>query len=193
MRIILFGGAFDPPHSGHLQVISSLLENDLADEVWLVPVGVHDFQKQISLASFRVQMLELLIAELPQNLQEKTKIEKCELSRPGVNHTIDTLNQLSKQYTQHQFSWVIGSDNLAKFHLWDRYELILSQYHVYVYPRFKFLLNPIYQGMTPLTQMKQVEVSSTEIKQYLRDGGIKPQLLPKSILDFINQEHLYFE
>ena len=70
MHIALFGGAFDPPHLGHLQVIQQILQHNLADQIWVIPVGQHDFLKQMSPSKWRVVMLELLLAELPDFYQK---------------------------------------------------------------------------------------------------------------------------
>lgn len=198
MRIALFGGAFDPPHLGHLQVIQQLLEHDLADQVWVIPVGQHDFLKQLSGAKWRVEMLELLLTELPVALGAVASINHCELERKGVSHTVDTLNQLQQQYPEHRFSWVIGSDNLAKFHLWDRYQLILANYPVLVYPRSGYPFKPLYPNMQPLVQLAKVDVSSTQIKTHLQEctdwSKCQHQLtswLPPSIIIYIQSHQLY--
>lgn len=191
MNITLFGGAFDPPHLGHLQIIISLFEQNLADEVWLVPTGVHDFDKKMSCAETRVKLLELIIGQLPEKYQLKAKIEKCELEREGVSQTAETLDELAKKYPQDRFSWVLGSDNLEKFHLWDGYQKILSNYLVYVYPRQNYPMRPLYTGMIPLTGVREVEASSTEVKKRLKISQSVMDLLPKSILDYIVEHKLY--
>ena len=191
MKITLFGGAFDPPHLGHLQIIASLFEQQLADEVWLVPTGVHDFDKQMSPAETRVDLLELAIKQLPEKYQSKVRIEKCELEREGISQTAETLEELVKKYPSHQFSWVLGSDNLEKFHLWDGYQKILSNHLVYVYPRENFSMRPLYTGMVPLAGVKKVEASSTEVRKRLKISQSVIDLLPKSILDYIVEHQLY--
>jgi nicotinate-nucleotide adenylyltransferase len=191
MNITLFGGAFDPPHLGHLQIITSILDQNLADEVWLVPTGVHDFDKQMSSAETRVKLLELIMNHLPKDHRYKVKIEKCELEREGVSQTAETLDELASRHPEHTFSWVLGSDNLEKFHLWEGHQKILSNYLVYVYPRNKYPMRPLYTGMIPLTGVERVEVSSTEVKKRLKISQSVINLLPKSILDYVVEHKLY--
>ncbi len=191
MKIALFGGAFDPPHLGHLQVIVNLFENRLADEVWLVPTGTHDFHKLMQPAPIRLKMLEMLIDQIPFKHRDKVKIERCELEREGVSHTIDTLNQLSKQYPHDDLYFVIGSDNLQKFHLWDRYQEILEKFPVIVYPRVNYPMSSTYKSMIPLTGVKQFLASSTEIKKRIIERKSVDDMLPQEILDFIQKERLY--
>ncbi len=193
MNITVFGGAFDPPHFGHLKIINSLFEQKIADEVWLVPTGVHDFDKKMQSAEIRIAMLELLIAELPPKLQSKIKINTCELNRPGVSQTYDTLLELSAQKPQDKFSWIMGSDNLAKFHLWENYQRILTKFLVYIYPRLGFAMKPLYNGMVVLSGVEQVEVSSTKIKEILAKDSTEKlaDFLPKTILQYIQLHNLY--
>ncbi len=191
MEIVLFGGAFDPPHLGHLEITTHLLETQLADEVWLVPVGEHDFDKDMTQAEHRVKMLEMLVDDLPDKLQNKVKLETCEIEREGVSHTYETLTQLSEQYPEHRFSWLIGADNLAKFHLWKDFKPMLSEFLFYVYPRQNYSMVPLYTGMMPLADVKQVKVSSTEVRQKIVAGqSIKNLVLPK-ISDYIRKQQLY--
>ncbi len=184
MQIILFGGAFDPPHLGHEQVTASLLKNHLADEVWYVPVGVHDFDKNLSKAKHRLAMLDCIVAP-------HTRIETCEIHRKGVSHTYDTLEQLSNQYPQHQFSWVIGSDNLDKFHLWHKYQDMLKKYKFYVYPRANYDFHPLYLNMIPLKEMRTVEVSSTQIRCRVKRKQSIKQFVNSQVEKYIYQNSLY--
>ncbi len=190
-KIFLFGGAFDPPHLGHLQVIKGLL-NFGADQVWLVPTAVHDFLKQMSSQEHRVQMLHLLLSTLKSALRDKVQVNTCEFNRPGVSHTIDTLEFLESQYPQHQFSWVIGADNLAKFHLWKDYERLLTEHTFYVYPRKGYRMQPLYTGMIPVTGVKQWRVNSTEIRKIFKtkQGLVLDQALKSRISDKIKQHIL---
>jgi len=193
MKITVFGGAFDPPHYGHQQIIASLFKQGMADEVWLVPTGVHDFDKKMQSAQHRIAMLKLLIAEFEPALKSKIKIETCELNRTGVSQTYDTLTELASQHPEHLFAWIMGSDNLAKFHLWENYDRMLAEYPVYIYPRFGFDLQPLYQGMIPLSGVEQIKVSSTLIKEKLAQQAQQDlvKLLPSSILAYLQTNKLY--
>lgn len=160
MHICLFGGAFDPPHVGHQQVSKSLLEHSICDEVWFVPVKQHPFGKEVRTNGHREKMLELI-------LDPKMRVEEYEMNKSGKSYSFDTLEALSKQYPQHTFSWVIGSDNLEKFNLWGNYEQLLKKYKVYVYPRQDFPFSPMQKGMIPLDNFTEVTVSSTDIRDRL--------------------------
>lgn len=182
-HIILFGGAFDPIHLGHQQVVANILNQHLADQVWYVPTGVHDFDKQMSSAQDRLAMLELVIVA-------NTKIETCEFERK-TSHTFDTLEQLSHQYPEFKFSWLIGSDNLAKFHLWHHWQEMLVKYQFYVYPREGFDFTPIYPGMIPLKDLPKVSISSTQIRNLVKAKKTINGLVDPKVEEYIIKNNLY--
>jgi len=183
MKIILFGGAFDPPHRGHQQVVKNILQKKIADELWYVPVGTHDFQKEMSSAEHRVAMLKLI-------LQDNTRIEDCEINRPGVDHTYDTLNELSDLYPEHEFSFLIGSDNLEKFHLWGSYEKMLKRYKFYVYPRKNFPMK-LLNNMIALKNFSEIDVSSTQIRSLVENGKSVEELVGLEMAEYIKKNNLY--
>ncbi len=191
MKIIVFGGAFDPPHLGHLQVIEDVLQHDLADEVWLVPTGKHDFDKNMTADEHRVRMLEILIENLPGKLGNRVKINTSELSSEEVNQTIDTLDVFSEKYPQHEFYWLMGSDNLKRFDEWNEHERIIKDYQTLIYPRKGYEPEPWYEGLTLLEEARPVNVSSTEIRQQMRRKKKVSGLVLPEIEAYIQQHNLY--
>ncbi len=189
---MIFGGAFDPPHRGHFQVIKDVLQQNLADEVWLVPTGKHDFDKEMVEDHHRLVMLKLMIkAFQPLGLADKIKINNCELGSEEVNQTIDTLDALAEQYPQHRFIWLMGSDNLARFNEWDGYQRIIHDYQTHIYPRDGFEPRPWYEGLTLLKNVEPVAISSTQVRQELRQTKDVDHLILPTINNYIIQHNLY--
>lgn len=200
MQILVFGGSFNPPHLGHQmmaeRVLSrSLTDGKIIDQVWLLPVGQHSFAKNFIAKQHRLAMLEILrqslVAKNP-DLENKISIERYELERDEESQTYATLQALSKKHPEHQFSFLIGSDNLAKFHLWNDYEQMLQQFPFYVYPRQGFDFEPFYAGMTALIGFPQMAVSSTKIRLALEKGKDLTGLLDSSIIAYIKNNQLSF-
>lgn len=188
---MLFGGAFDPPHLGHHLISKNILDHGLADQVWLVPAKTHPFAKPLSNSKSRLEMLNLLIGD-----DDRMKIETFELEKNGISYSHETLDALSEKYPEHEFSWVIGSDNLDQFHLWsdskDRsYEEMLSKYIFYVYPRNKHDFSPLYDNMIPLKDMEEVIVSSTLVKEMLAKGEDISDLVKDEVIEYIKDNKLY--
>lgn len=199
MRITLFGAAFDPPHLGHQQIGVSLIRENLTDAVWLVPVKEHPFGKRLAPVDDRLAMVNLLADSIRQaingeselNSEQIVRVETFELDEPGISYTFRTLTTLAEQYSQDQFSFVIGSDNLATFHQWDQYEALLAQFSVFVYPRHGFQFEPLYAGMIPMDQMTEVNISSTQIREKLKRGESIVEMVPASIGEYIKDRQLY--
>lgn len=199
MQITLFGAAFNPPHLGHQQIVVSLLKEKLTDAVWLVPVKEHPFGKRLAPAADRLAMTQLLansiqaeLSEVGENGDEQAvRVDTFELDEPGISYSFRTLLALSGRYPDHQFSFVIGSDNLATFHKWDQYEPMLAQFPFFVYPRHGFPFNPLLAGMTPMLNMAEVRVSSTQIREKLKTNEMIDASVPTMIVEYIRDRNLY--
>lgn len=200
MQILVFGGSFNPPHLGHQMMVEQVLSRSLTDgkiidQVWLLPVGQHSFAKNFIAKQHRLAMLEILrqslVAKNP-DLENKISIERYELERDEESQTYATLQAFAKKHPEHQFSFLIGSDNLAKFHLWNDYEQMLQQFPFYVYPRQGFDFEPFYAGMTALIGFPQMAVSSTKVRLALEKGKDLTGLLDSSIIAYIKNNQLSF-
>lgn len=199
MKILVFGGTFNPPHLGHQlmveQVLTKLLtDGSIFDQVWLLPVGQHSFAKNFVGKEHRLVMLELMMDSLLEKnpgLKNKICIEKYELNHDGESQTFSTLEALAKQHPEHQFSFMIGSDNLEKFHLWHDYQLMLKKYPFYIYPRIGFVFSPIYEGMVVLDGFPEMEVSSTEVRNALHNKTSLNYLLNDKVINYIKENKLF--
>ncbi len=187
MRIALFGGGFDPPHRGHQFITQTLLDRQIVDEVWYVPVKQHPFGKKVSPDQHRLAMLELI---LPSH-DSRVKIETYELEKSGMSYTYETLEFLTHKYPQYTFSWVIGSDNLPTFDKWLEIHSALLKYPFYVYPRQGFPMEPLFTGMIPLEHVKEVAASSTQVRKLLETGESVDELLDEKVIKYIRDHNLY--
>lgn len=212
MTISVFGGAFDPPHLGHEAVVDNLLSAGLAEEVWYLPVKNHHFGKQMLPVEHRLEMLKLITSQPSndRNYEEhqltvnnkqqisniqypisKIRIEEYELHQEGINYSYDTLVALSEQYPEHTFSFVIGSDNLKNFYKWLENRPKLLDFPFFVYPREGYEFQPLYENMTPLIDMPEVTISSTQIRENRRMGKSLNGLVRPEVEEYIVQNKLY--
>ena len=214
--ILLFGGSFNPPHLGHLQVIrESLKLIPNIDELWLVPCYNHAFQKDLAPAKDRLAMCELLIqpsnrlilsvAEGLTAQPSKIKICDIEIAHHTSGSTYETLQLLRRKSkiqnlprsgiplhgTKSKFYFLIGSDQLPTFHKWHRYQELLKEMTFYVYPRIGFPMKPLYPNMIPLKTTAISDISSTQVRQKLARGESLSQFLPQSIIGYLHFHHLF--
>ena len=128
-NIGLFFGSFNPIHLGHLAVAEFFAQNTSSDEVWLVVSPQSPFKEKNILMEnhHRLAMVQLAI-------EDKSNLKACaeEFDLPSPNYTINTLNHLKKKYPEHQFTLLMGQDNMAYFDRWKEHDQILDQFHLFV-------------------------------------------------------------
>ena len=111
--------------------------------------------------------------------------------RPGPSYTIDTLDSLKGK-----LALIIGEDSAKDFHLWRSPEKILARSEILVASRGKrapFTGSPeIVTALNKgLTEIRLMEISSTEVRERLRNGKYCGHLVPTKVLDYITKHQLY--
>ena len=129
MSVGLLGGSFDPAHEGHLHITEMALRRFRLDRVWWLvtpgnPLKAHG---PAPLAE-RIAQARRMVHD-PH--VEITDIE----ARLGTRMTRDTLAALQRLYPRVRFVWLMGADNLAQFHRWDRWHEIMARVPVGVLAR----------------------------------------------------------
>lgn len=188
MNIELMGASFDPPHVGHNQIVVGLLAQNIFDEVWLVPAKKHAFAKSLSGEDHRLAMLQLFLEDFKN---DPVRIETYELEKDATSYSQETLTHFSQQRPLDTFAWVIGSDNLVNFPKWYKYLDMLQNFNVYVYPRPGYPMEPLLEGMVPLAGVKEVAISSTEIRNKLKLREDVTNLVGPRVAAYIAEHGLY--
>lgn len=191
MKIGLYFGTFNPIHIGHLIIANYMAEHSDLDQIWMVvtPHNPHK-QKNTLLDDYhRLHMVHLATEDYP-----KIKPSDIEFKLPQPNYTITTLVHLQEKYPNHEFSLIMGEDNLNSLHKWKNYEAILEHHHIYVYPRLKSgeivteLVNhpKIHRVGAPV-----VELSSTFIRESIKNNKNVIPMLPHKVWDYIEHNLFY--
>ncbi len=174
-RVALFGGSFNPPHYGHFLAASWALLDGSVGEVWMLPCFRHAFGKELAPFEDRIEMCKLG-AEL---LSEKIKVFDWE-RRFETIYTVDTIARLKELYPEIEFRLLIGSDILNERELWKDFLRIEELAPPLVAPRGGF-------G----TRQLLPQLSSTEIRDLIRNGEPIEDLVPKPIAEYIAHRRLY--
>ena len=190
-NIGLYFGSFNPIHIGHLILANYLAEHSNLDEIWLVVTPQNPFKDKKSLLdnASRLEMVAL-------SLKEYDKLKPCDIEfhLPQPNYTIDTLIHLEEKYPQHSFSLIMGEDNLKSFHKWKNYQVILSRYLIYVYPRLSEgkVLDAL-QGHEHIVYIKTpiIELSATAIREDIAQGKDVRPMLPTQVWSYIDKWGFY--
>src|SRR5579885_471430 len=119
MNIAILGGSFDPPHLGHIFIAQQVKEFIPVDQIWLMPVYQHAFNKKLTAVQHRLAMTRYL-----EN--EYTKVSPWEIDQQKTSYTIDTFNAIQKRFLQNKFFWILGSDQLPVFHKYNNGRKLLK-------------------------------------------------------------------
>jgi len=185
----LFFGSFNPIHFGHLAVAEFFNQQTELEEVWMVISPQSPFKNQDELMEnhHRLAMVELAIENNPKF---KTCIEEFNLPKP--NYTIDTLQHMETKYPDHQFTLLLGEDNVAYFDGWRDYEQILDDFQIYVYPRSeseKIKSELLNHPKIKFFHATLLEVSGTKIRETIKNKKSLSDLIPTSVKDYIQKNN----
>ncbi|MBT8219580.1 MAG: nicotinate-nucleotide adenylyltransferase [Bacteroidia bacterium] len=189
MKIGLFFGSFNPVHIGHMIIANFMVEHTDIDKVWMVVSPQNPFKKKSTLAKDydRLHLLQLAIGE-----NTSLYASKVEFDLPQPSYTVDTLAYLKEKHPKQSFALIMGGDNLASFHKWKNYELIIRDHDIYVYNRPNYDLGRwkdherIFFYEAPL-----MHVSASYIRKNIKAGKSVQYLVPQAVFEYLEGSSLY--
>lgn len=187
IRTALFGGTFDPLHNGHLTIASSVLEHGLADEVWLLVTPCNPWKKDDNLLDDKLRFD--MVAEAVRDM-EGICASDYEFNLPKPSYSANTLRRISADYPDREFIITIGADNWVKFHNWREADFILENYPIIVYPRQGYPIDSL-TGKTTFLDCPLMDISSTQIRQMVKDGMSIDKKVPATVARTIKNLKLY--
>ena len=189
MKIGLFFGSFNPIHTGHLIIANYFAENTDLRQVWFVISPQNPLKNKASLLGEkqRLYMVNLAIEDNP-----KFRSSTIEFHLPQPSYTVDTLAYLKEKYPDHSFVLLMGSDNLETLPKWKNYELILKNYPVYVFSRtLNIAMPPLPEADIKIFTVPLLDISSTYIRNSIKDGKSVRYLVPESIYHYLSEMNFY--
>ena len=191
MRIGIFGGSFNPIHSGHAIIAHHIITSGVVDRLWLMVSPVNplkvDKEQQVK-DTDRLRMVEMVSRPM-----EGVETSAFEFTMPKPSYTIDTLNALQAKFPDDEFYLVIGADNWVVFDRWRNSEEILAKYHLLVYPRLGYdvVIPEELRDRVTLVDAPIIELSSTVVRERLAKGLSVRYYVPDEVLGYIERNHLY--
>jgi nicotinate-nucleotide adenylyltransferase len=189
LRLGVFGGTFDPPHVGHL-VTAVNVRYELDLDVVLLEVANQPWQKvaarAISSAEDRFALVEAAVGPV-----EGLEASRIEIDRGGPSYTADTLAELSRRHPGAQLFTILGSDAAGGILSWERFDdvLALSRLVVVARPGAELTVPPGIEWIRVV--VPYLEVSSTDLRERVRDGRPLDYLVPGGVLTEIERRCLY--
>ena len=161
------------------------------DQIWLVVTPHNPLKKKSTLLDdhHRLQMVFLATEDYP-----KLKPSDVEFRLPQPSYTVNTLAHLQEKFPTHEFSLIMGEDNLNSLHKWKNYEVILQNHDIYVYPRINTeVINPDIATAARIHKVDApvIEISSTFIRNSIKEGKNVRPLLPEKVWQYVGHNLFY--
>ena len=191
MKIGIFGGSFNPIHSGHAIIAHHIVTSGAVDRLWLMVSPVNpmkvDHERQVA-DTDRLRMAEMVTRPM-----ENVETSAFEFTMPKPSYTIDTLNALQAKFPDDEFYLVIGADNWQMFDRWRNSEEILAKYHLLIYPRLGYdvVIPEELRDRVALVDAPIIELSSTAVRERLAKGLSVRYYVPDEVLGYLERKGLY--
>ncbi|MDH4257276.1 MAG: nicotinate-nucleotide adenylyltransferase [Candidatus Aminicenantes bacterium] len=213
-RIGLFGGTFNPIHSGHLKAAEIVQKRLFLDEVLFIPSYIPPHKKYRGIADphHRLKMVELAVRSFPRFVPSSVEIDAQERS-----YSIITLGKVKKLYPRSLIFFILGIDAFLEIDTWKEYERVLEQcfFVVISRPGFhlgdagnvlggeiegKMFLVPEAEALNPdmldkyrifLLPINALSIASTEIRKRALKGESIKSMVPGEVEAYIKENKLY--
>lgn len=196
-RLGVMGGTFDPIHIGHLVIAEEARVRLSLDEVLFMPARVSPFKLGNTCATGddRYHMVRLAIADNPS-----FRVSRMELDRQGPSYTVDTLKALREAYgSQVEPYFILGMDSLETLPHWRRPNDIIRLARLVVVTRPGFAVDwralegaiPGLRRATEMIDTVRLDISSTELRERVREGMPIRYLVPAPVEAYIREHRLY--
>lgn len=197
-KIGILGGTFNPIHNGHLILAEDAREILGLDEIIFMPSG-NSYMKRdsaIPAGEIRAQMTELALEGNPY-----FSLSMLEVKRQGPTYTRDTLAQLMALHPDARYYFILGADNLLTLETWKDPAFILQNCIIAAAVRgtgteekMKKIASHLiyeYHGDIRILPARFMDISSSEIRQRIREHKSVRYLIPEKVLAYIEENKLY--
>lgn len=201
----VIGGTFDPIHFGHLRIALEVAEQCELEQVRFIPGHIPPHRPQpVASPEQRWDMVQLAIAQEPRFVADRRELE-----REGASYTVDTLASLRAELgADVRLLFILGTDAFLGFQSWHRWQDILQLTHLVVTQRPGYSVdeNEWYSerlvqcpaalreqraGKVLFTEVTQLDVSATLLRERGRLGGSLRYLLPEVVCEYVADTGLY--
>ncbi len=196
MKLLLFGGTFDPPHIGHMNLLRGAMQAVQPDLTIVMPAGVPPHKAaSMTPGMWRYEMCACFLA-LEKECGGRIEISDWEIHRQGRNYTIDTVTMLEQKYPGAELYLSVGSDMLLTFTEWRRWPELLQKATLVVESRCEGDMGALHRaaralsaegGRIVFSQAKTLPMASSDI----RAGKAPAGALPPETEQIAGKYHLY--
>lgn len=199
MKIGILGGTFDPIHLGHLILAETAYDAAGLDRVILMPTGRSYFKDGQNVTGPETRLAMTCCAAADTDHFEASGLET---TRPGRTYTADTLEALRAQYPEDELYYIVGADTLVQMRSWYCPEKVFALAHILVATRADETdpaaldaemrgLASDYDARITLLPVRNIEISSTDIRERVSDCRSIHYLVPQAVEAYIRENGLY--
>ncbi len=198
MRLLIYGGTFDPPHAGHVRSVQTAAAALAPEKIILIPASVpphKNIAREDPSPAERLFMTELAAEAIPG-----AEVSDMEIARKGKSYTSDTLRALKEQFPSDELVFLLGTDMLLSLPDWHEPDVICSLASIAVFSRETGREEEIETAAAQLRRDfdatvyviagEPIEISSTELRQTLRERG-GAAYIPENVYAHIIRKRLY--
>lgn len=193
MEVLIFGGSFDPPHLGHLELLKEAVRHRRPDVVYLLPSHQTPLKGPASAPpGDRIRMIEAALGVLPPTFRERVRIDKFELLRKRKTYTFESVAEIRRRHPKADLFLLIGTDCLRSFKRWRRWQKVAKEAKLLVGKRSGFLtgLDPTGLHVEWLPGLFP-SISSTEVRRRIAVGDDPSDEVPEAVLRYADKRGLY--
>lgn len=198
MRIGIFGGSFNPIHNGHIQLINGIISELNLDKLLVVPsfLPPHKLVESPVSPKDRIAMCELCMSDIP-----RVEVSDIEIKRGGKSYTYETLQELHSIYPTDDLFLIMGADMFLSIETWKNPKIIFKLAAICGVPRKgvgcrqelidrESFLKSI-GAETRVLNLTLPEVSSSEIREFVKNGRSIDKLVSEQVENYILENNLY--
>lgn len=212
MKVGIFGGTFNPPHLGHLSSLQDVLKKAGLSKIYVVPAFQNPLKTPLEgpEPGQRLEMTKLAV----ESWNESFIVDDQEVKRGGKSFTIDTVKAYRKKHKAEELHLIVGMDKFHELVEWKDFETLLTEANLIVTSRpgfdFPAEVEELPEAMQKLVaefdfnfielkterniqfvRLKDVEISGTELRKWLRIGKNVEKYIPLSVESYIKKNKLY--
>ena len=204
MKILLYGGSFDPPHNGHLNNLRAAADRVHPDKIVVMPAGTSPFKQGTNASgALRLEMCRCFAALAQEPGMPPLEVSGWEVAQAAAgsrNYTVLTLEMLARENPGAVLYLAIGSDMLLSFDGWHRWQDILRLAHLVVTSRHVGDDPQLHEKARQLDStgarilfapVEALPMASSDIRTRLTAGEGCEAELPEAVRAVIRREKLY--
>ncbi len=187
-RIGIFGGSFNPIHTGHLTIADKVAKEFGLKKVIFIPTFLPPHKETKLPFPLRYKMVKLAIRG-----RRNFKVSTIEKNLAGLSYTIKTIRHFKKIYKKAELFLIIGSDQFAEINTWFKPHAIFKECRVIVVPRPGYRVSarmPYFKDIL-IARIHPLKISSSEIRQRIKEGRRFHHLVPRPVYLLIKERNLY--